>query len=83
MAVLLLNEEEVRQILTMELALEAVENGLRKIAIDEGQNVPRARTQTDHAMLHVLSAAAKTFGVMGYKAYGTSRYSSGSIERAI
>jgi ornithine cyclodeaminase/alanine dehydrogenase-like protein (mu-crystallin family) len=57
----------------MEMALQAVESGLRKMALDEAQNVTRARSQTDHAMLHVLSAAAKTMGVMGYKAYGTSR----------
>lgn len=73
MSVLLLNEDEVRQVLTMEMALEAVENGLRKLALDEGQNVPRARTQTDHAMQHVMSASAKTLGYMGYKAYATSR----------
>src|SRR5438552_7089987 len=73
MSVLLLTEEDVRQILTMEMALDAVEEGLRKLALDEAMNVPRARTQTDHAMLHVLSAAAKSLGVMGYKAYATSR----------
>jgi ornithine cyclodeaminase/alanine dehydrogenase-like protein (mu-crystallin family) len=72
-ALLLLTEEDVRQVLTMDMALEAVENGLRKMALDEAQNVSRARTQTDHAMLHVMSAAAKTLGVMGYKAYATSR----------
>src|SRR5256714_4168007 len=73
MPVLLLTEDEVRQILTMELALQAVEEGLRKLALDEVLNVARARAQTDHAMLHVMSAAAKTLGVMGYKAYTTSR----------
>jgi len=73
MSVLLLTEDDVRQILTMEMALEAVEDGLRQLAIDEAQNVPRARTQTDHAVLHVMSACAKRLGVMGYKAYGTSR----------
>ena len=73
MPVLLLTEDEVRQILTMEMALEAVEDGLRKMAIDEAQNVPRARTQTDHAMQHIMSAAAKSLGYMGYKAYATSR----------
>lgn len=71
--VLLLNEDDVRQVLTMDLALEAVETGLRKLALDEAQNVPRNRCQTDHAMLHVLSAAAKTLGVMGYKSYCTTR----------
>lgn len=73
MSILLLNEEEVRGLLTMDMALEAVEEGLRKVALDEAQNVPRARCQTDHAMLHVLPAAAKTLGVMGYKAYSTSK----------
>src|SRR5262245_66420718 len=71
--VLLLTEEDVRQLLTMEMALEAVEDGLRKMALDEVQNVPRARCQTDHAMLHVMSAAAKSLGVLGYKAHATSR----------
>jgi ornithine cyclodeaminase/alanine dehydrogenase-like protein (mu-crystallin family) len=73
MPVLLLSEDDVCQVLTMEMALEAVEAGLRKLALDEAQNVPRSRCQTDHAMLHVLSAAAKTLGVMGYKAYSTSK----------
>ena len=43
MPVLLLTEEEVRQLLTMEMALAAVEAGLRKLALDEGVNIPRAR----------------------------------------
>src|SRR5437016_5776357 len=73
MPFLLLSESDVRQVLTMELALEAVEAGLRKMALDEAQNIPRSRCQTDHAMMHVLAASAKTLGVMGYKAYATSR----------
>jgi ornithine cyclodeaminase/alanine dehydrogenase-like protein (mu-crystallin family) len=68
-----LTEEDVRQVLTMEMALDAVEEGLRKLALDEAQNMPRTRVQTDHAMLHVLSASAKTFGVLGAKLYVTSR----------
>jgi ornithine cyclodeaminase/alanine dehydrogenase-like protein (mu-crystallin family) len=43
------------------------------LALDEAQNIPRTRTQTDHVMLHVLSAAAKTLVVAGYKVYATSR----------
>jgi ornithine cyclodeaminase/alanine dehydrogenase-like protein (mu-crystallin family) len=73
MPVLFLTEDDVRQLLTMEMALEAVEDGLRKMALEEAGNVPRARCQTDHAMLHVMSAAAKTLGIMGYKAYTTSK----------
>lgn len=70
---LLLNEDDVRQLLTMDLALEAVEEGLRKLALDEAVNNPRARSQTDHSMLHMLSASGKTLGFMGYKAYTTGR----------
>lgn len=73
--VLLLTEEDVRRLLSMDMALEAVEQGLRKLALDEAANTPRARVQTDHAMLHVMSAAAKSLGVMGAKLYSTSRRS--------
>ncbi len=73
MPILVLSEDDVRQVLTMDLALEAVEEGLRKFALDEGQNVSRSRVQTDHSMLHVMSASAKTLGVLGTKLYVTSR----------
>jgi alanine dehydrogenase len=73
MPILMLNEDDVRQLLTMEMALEAVEGVLRKQALEEAHNIPRARLQTDHVMMHVMSASAKTLGVMGYKAYTTTR----------
>src|SRR4051794_35530148 len=70
---LLLTEDDVRQLLTMDDALEAVEEGLRRLALDEAVNVPRARAQTDHVTLHMPSAAAKTFGVCGLRAYTAGR----------
>lgn len=73
MAVLHLNEDEVKSLLTMDMAIEAVELAMRKMALEEAVNVPRSRCQTDHAMLHVLPAAAKTLGVIGFKAYVTTR----------
>src|SRR5437762_14388472 len=73
MPVLYLTEADVRQILTMDLALEAVEIGLKKVSLDEAVNIPRSRCQTDHSMLHVMSAAGKTLGAMGFKAYVTNR----------
>lgn len=76
MAVLILNEHDVRQILTMDMALDAVADVLRKQALEEAQNIPRARVQTDHAMLHVMSGAAKTIGYLGYKAYATTKKAS-------
>lgn len=76
MPALYLTEEDVRNCLSMEMALEAVEAGLRKVSLDEAVNIPRTRCQTDHAMLHILSAAGKTLGVLGFKAYVTTRKSS-------
>jgi len=70
---LLLNEEEVRQVLTMEMALDEVEKGFRKMALDEAVNLPRQRAITDHAMLHVMGASSKNQGAMGAKIYSTSR----------
>jgi alanine dehydrogenase len=73
MPVLYLTEAEVGRLLSMDLALEAVGAAFRKLALDEAENVPRQRCQTDHVMLHVLPAAAKTLGAVGFKAYTTSK----------
>jgi ornithine cyclodeaminase/alanine dehydrogenase-like protein (mu-crystallin family) len=73
MPILHLTEDEVRGLLTMDTAIEAVETGFRKMALEEAFTVPRARCQTDHVMLHVLPAAAKTLGYIGLKAYTTSK----------
>jgi ornithine cyclodeaminase/alanine dehydrogenase-like protein (mu-crystallin family) len=73
MAVLYLTEDEVGRLLTIDLALEAVAAAFRKLALDEAENVPRRRCQTEHVMLHVLPAAARTLGAIGFKAYTTSR----------
>ena len=73
MSVLLLTEADVRQLLTMPVAIEAVEAGLRKLALDEADNVSRARCRTDHVMMHVMAAAAKSVGYLGYKVYTTSK----------
>ena len=71
--VLLLNEDEVRRLITIDLALEAVEAGLRKLGLDEAQLIGRQRAVTDHATLHVMAATAKSLGVMGAKVYATGR----------
>jgi alanine dehydrogenase len=73
MPVLLLTEDDVRQLLTMDMALEAVEEVLRQQALGAAQNVPRARCQSDDAMLHIMAGATPTLGYLGYKAYATSR----------
>ncbi|MFQ3593665.1 MAG: ornithine cyclodeaminase family protein [Gemmataceae bacterium] len=70
---LYLTEDDVRDLLSMDLALEAVEAGLRKMALDEAHLIPRQRVVTDHAVLHSMGAAAKSLGVMGTKIYSTTR----------
>ncbi len=74
MPALYLTEDDVRQLLTMDVALPAVEAAFRKLALDEAENAPRQRCQTDHVMLHVLPAAAKTLGAIGFKAYTTGKF---------
>jgi alanine dehydrogenase len=74
MPILLLSEDEVRQLLTMEMALAAVEDVLRRHALEEAQNLPRMRCHADHTMLHTMSAAVKGLHMLGYKAYCTSRH---------
>jgi ornithine cyclodeaminase/alanine dehydrogenase len=73
MSTLLLTEADVRQLLTMDIALAAVEEVLRQHAQGAAQNIPRARCQTDQVMLHVMAGASKGVGFLGYKVYGTSR----------
>ncbi len=73
MPIFYLTEAEVARVLTMDLALETTAAAFRKLALDEAVNVPRQRAQTDHVMLHVLPAAAKTLGAIGFKAYTTSK----------
>lgn len=74
MPVLYLNEADVRRVLTMDMAIPAVDAAFRKISLDEAVNIPRSRCQTDGAMLHVLPAAAKTLGALGLKAYTTGKF---------
>jgi alanine dehydrogenase len=74
MPMLYLTEAEVRGLLTMEVAIGSVEAAFRKWALEEAQNVPRQRCQTDNVMLHVLPAAAKTLNTIGLKAYTTGRF---------
>ena len=73
MSILFLTEHDVGRLVTMDLALEAVASAFRKLGCDEAENIPRRRCQTDQVVLHVLPAAAKTLGAIGFKAYTTSK----------
>lgn len=68
-----LAEADVRQLLTMDLALEAVEAAHRAHALGRAIDIPRQRTRVPTASLHILQGALLDEGVMGYKAYTVSR----------
>jgi alanine dehydrogenase len=70
---LLLTEDDVRQLLTMEMAIEAVEEGLRQQAREHAHNVSRGRCQTERVMLHLMGGSMRHPEMVGYKAYTTSR----------
>ncbi len=70
---LYLSEADVRQLLTMDLALDAVEAAHRAHALSRAIDVPRQRTRVPTASLHILQGALLDEGVMGYKAYTASK----------
>jgi ornithine cyclodeaminase len=70
---LLLKEKDVEQLLTMPLALELVERVHREYSAGRAIDVPRERTRLPKAALHILQGAVPSAGVLGYKAYTSSR----------
>ncbi len=73
---LYLNETDVRQMLTMPLALEAVETAHRALSLEgaqAGQDTPRQRTRLPQTALHLLQAGVPSLGILGYKAYTSNR----------
>ena len=70
---LYLREEEIRRVLTMPVAIEAVESAHRSHALGLAQDIPRNRVRTPKSALHLLQGGLTPEGVVGYKAYTTSR----------
>lgn len=70
---LFLSEADVRQLLTMDLALAAVADAHRAHALGRAIDIPRQRTRVPTASLHILQGALLDENVMGYKAYTASR----------
>ncbi len=68
-----LSENDVRQVVTMAMALEAVESAHREHSRGEAVDVPRARTRLPKTTLHVLQGALPQQGVIGFKAYTSNR----------
>lgn len=70
---LFLTEDDVRELLSIDLALEAVEAAHRAHGTGRAIDIPRQRTRTPTSALHILQGALLDEGVMGHKAYTTSR----------
>jgi len=66
---LLLTERDVQSLLTMELALEAVEAACRALGEGAAVNHPRRRLPIRHGMLHYMASALPTHNAFGLKIY--------------
>ncbi len=71
---LYLTEDEVNEVLTMDLALETVEQAFRLMSNGGATNPPRSRIRLPAGgLFNFMCAAAPGAGVMGLKAYGVTR----------
>jgi alanine dehydrogenase len=70
---LFLNESVVGQLLTMDLALDAVEEAHRELSFGKAIDIPRQRTRLPQTALHILQGALPGRDAIGYKAYTSNR----------
>ncbi|MDR0441461.1 MAG: ornithine cyclodeaminase family protein, partial [Candidatus Accumulibacter sp.] len=70
---LFLNEDDVRRLLTMPLAIEAVEEAHKELSLARAIDVPRQRTRLPRTALHILQGALPGRDAIGYKAYTSNR----------
>src|SRR5947209_18123535 len=70
---LVLREEDVRSLLSMPDTVAILEQVFGALADKNAINLPRQRIRLLNGVLNVLSAAAPTLGVLGYKSYTAFR----------
>ncbi|MBK7675142.1 MAG: ornithine cyclodeaminase family protein [Candidatus Accumulibacter sp.] len=63
---LFLREEDVKQLLSMPMALDAVESAHRALSSGFACDVPRQRTRLPQTTLHILQGALPQLDVIGY-----------------
>ena len=68
---LFLREAEIEKLVTMRMALDAVEEAFRLHGGSNADNAPRRRCRFDKGFLHVMSASLPTQGLAGLKSYTT------------
>ena len=74
MPALYLTEDDVRDVVDMEMAIEVVEEAFRRLADGTANNVARRRAFAPGIVLHSMSAAAVYLGLVGWKNYTTCKY---------
>lgn len=67
-----LTENDIKQLITVPIALECAEQALRARALGEAIDVPRARIRLPTGTQHVLQAAAPALKCIGFKYYYTT-----------
>lgn len=67
-----LTENDIKQLLTMPIALECAEQALQARALGEAIDVPRERIHLQTGTQHVLQAAAPALKCIGFKYYYTT-----------
>jgi alanine dehydrogenase len=69
--VTLLTEADVRSLITMDLALQAVEEAFRGMADGTAANLPRRRIAMAGGSLHLMASTVGSLQAIGLKAYNT------------
>ena len=64
-----LTESDVKQLLTMPMAVKLVEEALRARAEGRATDTPRVRNRNPEGTLHILQASARDLNRIGFKAY--------------
>lgn len=70
---LFLTENDVKRVLTVEMAMAGVESAHRDLSLGQALDTPRARSRLPQTVLHILQGALPAQGVLGYKAYTSNR----------
>lgn len=68
-----LTENDVKSLLTAEMAMAGVEAAQRELAEGRAIDIPRARTRLPQTALHILQGGLPAEGILGYKAYTSNR----------
>lgn len=73
MKAIFLCEQDVRYLMDMETSINVVEEAFRQLATESTVNRPRVRVGSKGILLHTMSASAEYLGLVGWKAYTTTK----------